>query len=75
MKTIAENACKTLAHWIYEGQSFAWPIADRIEHRFKVEGTTQMFIDRWTRQRAEFQQIEAARHDRQNPDRLTYLHR
>lgn len=75
MKRIAENACETLAHWIYSGQSFAWITANRIEKRFKIQGATMMFVDRWTRERLEFDKNESARHDRRNPDRLTYLHR
>lgn len=75
MKAIAAAACYTLAGWIYDGCSFAWPLADAIERRWRIQGATDWYIRNWTTQHEQWQADRRRTLDRRHPDRLTYLHR
>lgn len=75
MKNAAINACTVLAGWILDGSSFAWLTADRIERRFRIQGSTEAIVRAHEAARADYLREQGKRFDRLHPDRLTYLHR
>lgn len=75
MKRQAIAACAILAGWIFDGASFAWILADRIERRWRIQGTTSATLRTMEERRAAYLKAQRTKHDRQHPDRLTYLHR
>lgn len=75
LKRCALNVCYDCAVRVMSGDESAWKLADRVERRWRIQGATQHHVDRMRKQEAEFKREESRRHDRLNPDRLTYLHR
>lgn len=75
MKQQAIAACAILAEWIFDGASFAWILADRIERRWRIQGATETYVRRLEAEHAAYLKAQRTKHDRQHPDRLTYLHR
>lgn len=75
LKQLAICATQDLAFLIHNGDETAWKRADAIERRFRIQGATEHRIEAWKKQRAAFLKAESRKHDLENPDRLTYLHR
>lgn len=78
MKRIAINACRELAGWIFDTgglKSPLWPLADRIEKRFKIQDSTYCHWRELEQARNQFLVDERKKHNQLNPDRLTYLYR
>lgn len=78
MRRIAINACHDLAGWIFDTgglKSPFWPLACRIEKRFKIQHATYCRWRELAHARNQFLADESKRHDQLNPDRMTYLHR
>lgn len=73
--SLAHEAVRQLALNVIAGKASEWKRIDRIEKRFRISGLGEAIVSQWQKQRAEFLQKESARHDAQNPDRLTFLHR
>jgi hypothetical protein len=75
LKNAAMYACRDLSCRILAGDAQAWQQVDRIEKRWRIQGLTLALVERQKQKTKEFLQAESKRHDRINPDRLTYLHR
>lgn len=76
MKQLAKEACRVLADWIYDCPlPEFWALADKIERRFGIQGTTEFYLNERRQAHIEFLKAERERHNRLNPDRLSYLFR
>jgi hypothetical protein len=76
MKNIAINACRKLAQQIaWDNCEHLRTLADKIEHRWSIQGCTSALVDTHMAKRRAYLQELKTKLDAKYPDRMSYLHR
>lgn len=76
LREIAISAIRSLADEMIDHGEFPanWKTIDRIEKRFKLQGSADHYIQRWKASKARHEDTVLAKRLKENPDNAFHLH-